>query len=166
MRVGQYGSGIEIDIDGIARVRRALRELEPEALRRLDRELYRAARVVADEAGRTMAARARTHSGESPPAARSYRVQYRRSQTGAVRGLRITTKSRGASIIEFAGRSGAYTPRGRTLVRTLTQRYGRPGRVLWAAWDAHDLEVEARIRDAVAEAERRIQQFVERGAHA
>jgi hypothetical protein len=153
-------AGIDIDVEGVEQLRRSLDRLEPEARRELDRELRRAARDVAREAGETVRARAVTRSRNPRRTADGYVVRVRegrRRRTGGLRGVGTTV---GASMLEWAGREGTRSERGRTLKATLDARYGAPGRVLWKAWDRRREQTEAAIREAVARAERRLSAIV------
>jgi len=148
---------IDIDVSQLERVQLQLSQFDPQLRRELNKRLRKAADVVRAEASATVRSRATTHSRSSRRTASSYRVQVR------AKGIRVIGSTPGAAILEFAGKASGEgrTARGRTLIRTLNERYGQPGRVLWAAFDRHKEQVEADVREAVAWAEEQIQRVVD-----
>ena len=110
-----------------------LRLFAPELRLKLMANLRATATGVIAHAGEDVRHYATTHAkGKyAEDAAAGYKVQ----QIGGL--LRLRNSTRGAAIIEFAGKKnpGGETPRGATLINTLNRRYGRPGRVLWHAFD-------------------------------
>jgi hypothetical protein len=58
-------------------------------------------------------------------------------------------KSSQATLIEMAGKGKVPTERGRQLARALTQAYGRPGRVLWRAYERHADDIQENVADLV-----------------
>ncbi len=158
MAVTQYGVGIEIDsFARIERTRRLLRQLAPECLAAVDAKLKQAGGEVTGEANSRIATLAETHGTASPRSAGSYRTQVN------AKGIRITTRARGAAIIEFAGKLNptGKTERGRSLIATLNDRYGEPGRIIWAAWDERSEGTMAAIQEIVIEAEKALQAAIE-----
>jgi hypothetical protein len=147
---------IDIDVAQLERVQLQLSQFDPQLRRELNKRLRKAADVVRAEASATVRSRATTHSRSSRRTASSYRVQVRGSS------IRIVGPTLGAFILEFAGKGTKNRkPRGRTLIRTLDERYGKPGRIMWAAFDRHKEQVEADTREAVAWAESQIQRVVD-----
>jgi hypothetical protein len=123
--------GAEVVIHGLDAVRNALEEIGPEVRRAFDRELRQAVTTVA----RATAA--------------GYQVKRRGSA------YRIANRTRGAAILEFAGKVNPQgtCPQGASLIRTLDEKYGRPGRVLWESWDTMQPWVIDRVRQIVDDAE-------------
>lgn len=72
-----------------------------------------------------------------------------REFAGAVRNLQVFTLSWLGSaneIFEMAGReSSGKTPQGRQMIATLTSRYGKPGRILWNAYDKNRDQVDKEL---------------------
>ena len=62
-----------------------------------------------------------------------------------------------AAIFEFMDNAPSGRPQVEGLIDSLNRRYGSPGRFLWDAWDATGEDVVGTIRDAVLQAERRLQ---------
>lgn len=73
----------------------------------------------------------------------------------------VRSGTRQGGILEFA--QVGHTPRGRSLVATLTARYGSPGRVVWQAWDDRKSGVYSRIRATVLATEDLINARLGRG---
>jgi hypothetical protein len=169
--VGRGVGAIEITIDEfqLKRDRDLLRLFAPKVLREVDAELRGDAQSVADAASSDVAHRAQTiHSDPTKiDTVGSYKVSvggtsYRGGvpgtrYSGALQGnvLKIKTWARGGSILEFAGKKNpqGLTPRGATLIATLNQRYGQPGRVLWDEWDKQEPRVLAAVEATVLRAE-------------
>lgn len=142
--------GVEVVVLGLAEVQAALDGVDQKAHRALNARVARAVRRVATTAASTVATRATTHRDHDTAA--GYRVRGRQGLYS------IKNRTRGAAILEFAGKVNPQgnTPQGASLIRTLEQRYGPPGRIAWAAWDAQKDQVTAELVAIVAEAEREI----------
>ena len=134
---GRYGA--EIVVHGLEAVRRGLEEMDVKLRRELDRELKKAVGTVAGVAARQV----RTRSPSSGTAA-GYKVTARSGR------YKIVNKTRGAAILEFAAIPKC--PQGASLVGTLNEVYGRPGRLLWDAWDTMEPYVVDTVRRIVDEA--------------
>ncbi len=132
---------ISIEPLHVEQIRQELGEVAPDLRAKFDREIRGTLREVAGEAAGRI--------GGSGRSAGAYRVKRR----GA--GWTLANRERGAVITEFAGsvNPGGKTPRGATLIRTLSARYGAPGRIAWAAWDAKAAAVDAKLREIVATTE-------------
>ena len=76
-----------------------------------------------------------------------------RQFAGATRNLAVFTLSwLGAAnqVFELAGRaSGGKTPQGKQMIQALNERYGRPGRIIWRAYDKSRDEVDKEMRQLV-----------------
>lgn len=76
-----------------------------------------------------------------------------REFAGAVRNLQIFTLSWLGSaneVFEMAGRESAgKTPQGKQMIATLNERYGKPGRILWKAYDKNRDVVDKELRQLV-----------------
>lgn len=75
-------------------------------------------------------------------------------------GYRIVQSDPGGALIEFAnvGRSA----QGASLVTTLSDRYGPPGRFLWQAYDKNSSRIFQEVNGAVHDVERHLQQLCDR----
>lgn len=62
-----------------------------------------------------------------------------------------------AAIFEFIDQAPSGRPQVKGLIDSLNRRYGSPGRFLWDAWDATGENAVDTIRDAVLQAEARLQ---------
>jgi hypothetical protein len=147
----QYGAAIEIDYHRLARTREGLRTFAPKTLAAVDRDIREAGREVTADAAATVNARARSHRKRDT--ARGYRVQVRAA------GVRLVNATQGGAILEFAAQPRC--PQGASLVATLNERYGSPGRVLWGAWDRRAEAVNARIAGTIEGAERALQAAID-----
>jgi hypothetical protein len=139
---GRFGA--EVVIDGLEPVLNGLEEIDPKLRRGLNREIKQAVDTVAQAAGRQIDSR----SGET---AAGYKVRRRGNS------FRVVNSTRGAAILEFA--AVPKCPQGVSLVNTLNEKYGKPGRILWDSWDTMAPFVTDRLRqlvdDAAIELERR-----------
>lgn len=125
----------------------ALAEVDPKLRRDLDKHLKARLRLVA----RAAAGKVQSRSGET---AGAYRVATRRNL------YQIKNRTVGAALLEFAGKVNPQgnSPQGASLIRTLNERYGAPGRIAWATWDAQRADVTRDLRTIVADAERELEQ--------
>jgi len=153
---------VEVDSLSVANMRRDLRMFAPLLLGTVDTLLREQGQPIVDEAAARLRALAQTHGvdrfGDPDDAADQYKVRI--TSKGLVQ---LVNKSRGASILEFAGKTNQYThtDRGRTLVNTLNERYGQPGRLLWQAWDEHSEAVQAKVVAIVHDAEAALQRLLD-----
>lgn len=53
------------------------------------------------------------------------------------------------TVFDIAGRGPVPDPRGQQMVAALTQRFGRPSRVIWPAWEKNKNEVEGQILELI-----------------
>lgn len=149
---GAGGSGFssEIRIEGLEQTIAALRAIEPEALKVLQKEITEALNKVKAAA-----------SGSAPPPATGQYV-IRRSLRGRRAGARLMAAEKWTAVFEFAGTrmrsrtGGPITPQGAAMVRWL-DGFGKPGRFLWAAWDANKVAFEAELKAAFDKAEATLQ---------
>lgn len=135
-----------VTVDGINSTVATLRAMDRTLLLQFNRQLRAAANSVRG-AARGLAPR-RTGALASGIVVRKGR------STATSTGWRIQSTTRQGAILEFAaqGRSN----QGRSLVATLTARYGSPGRVVWRAWDAQAARAYTAIAAAVRAAEAQI----------
>mgnify|MGYP000889122399 CR=1 FL=1 len=129
--------GAEIVVYGLEAVRNGLEAVDPKLRRNLDRELKTAVGTVAGAAARKV----RSRTGAT---AAGYKVQMRSGR------YKVVNKTRGGAILEFA--AVPHCPQGATLVGTLNEEYGKPGRLLWDAWDTMEPYVTDTVRRIVDEA--------------
>lgn len=149
---GAKGKGFsaEIRVDGLEETIAALRALEPDVLKRMQKTIRAAAAVVARAAG------------VGGPAGHSRKYRMRQTSRGKRAGMRIMAADKETAIFEFAGtkglsRSGGpITPQGAAMVKWL-DGFGKPGRFLWQAWDEHKDAFEAELKSAMGEAEHALQ---------
>ena len=138
------GDSLEIRIgtEALAPLMRQMDYFAPDLRKRLLKEI----RSMTTEVRNVARASFPRRTGESAAGIKStVRVRRQDEVHGAV-----YSSNAGGSILEFA--NVGHTGRGRTLVSTLTSRYGSPGRFMWRAHDA--LRVPEKIEAAVAEADR------------
>ena len=156
---GGRGFSSEIRVTGIEDTIAALRKLEPDVLKAMQKEIRQAlSKVKAAAAG-----------SPPPPALGSYVI--RASARGKKTGMRLIATDKYSAIFEFAGTrmrsrdGGPITPQGAAMVRWL-DGFGKPGRFLWAAWDAHKGEFEAELKAAIAKAEAELHASLDRAGEA
>ena len=137
---GLYGA--QVNVWGLEGLMNRLEQIDPTLRRQLDREIKDVASGIAASAA------GRLHPGPNNSAG-SYVVSRRRNKVSVV------NRSRGAMISEFAGRVNpeGLTPQGRTLIQTLNAAYGRPGRLVWQAWDEQADAVMAQVTALVHKVE-------------
>lgn len=156
---GRVGSNIEIQ--GVRQTVNALIAFTPDVKKALNDSIKESMGEVATRA------RAKYPKG-------SYGVQITKRKIlgtvyarGGRRGKRwgdsSTSPGVRAAIFEFAGSAGpGKTPQARGMIKSLTERYGQPGRFLWAAWDELGKGVLASIKYDVEKAERELQATLDR----
>jgi hypothetical protein len=157
------GASTAIDLAGLPETRRLLRRFEPDLLRRLDAKMNATARDLRSAAQANFA---RTGAGGS-----AYRIISR----SRIDGFSKSVTTQGGSVAprqKWSSEPGVLAaifelmasprdarpqnvPRVRSLIATLNERYGTPGRFLWEAWDdsegGYEEEVHAEIRAVEAE---------------
>lgn len=133
------------------------------ALRQLDKDGWKRTRARFRTAGKKVSSLANAREPRNAVGGIGVTVK----DYGHLPGMRIFARGgsktgKNAAIFEFAGtRSRGKTPQGKAMIEWL-DGYGRPGRFLWAAWDAKSAEVMADVREAWDEAEKLAQSAVDR----
>ena len=142
----------KVDTQHLELIRARLRVFAPKLQVALDAELRQAVKPVTDAAEAELQSRAQLASAGS-----HYGLRRSRGR------LTIFSRTRGSAIAEFAGKvhPQGLTPRGATLIATLNERYGSPGRLLWDAWDSHSDEVMVGVRATVAGSEAKLQAVID-----
>ena len=140
----------KVDTQHLELIRARLRVFAPKLQVALDAELRQAARPVTDAAESELRSRAQQISSGS-------HYGLRRSK-GL---LAIFSRTRGSAIAEFA--AVAHSRQGATLIATLNDRYGPPGRLLWDAWDSHSEEFMVGVKATVAASEAKLQSVIDGG---
>ena len=146
-----------VKIVGVAETVAALRVFTPDLLKGMNAEIRRSLKPV----------RARAQ-GKFPDGQWSININQKKilgsiaATSGGVGGLKSrwgdSAPGIKAAIFEFAGSvQGGQTPQAQGLIRSLTERYGQPGRFLWSAWDELGAGVLQNIEEAVHRAERELQ---------
>ena len=143
---------IIVDQDSLRHTQELLRLFAPKLLAQLRQQIAAEGKVVTEAAGARLAALQQTHGtyyGQPDNAAQRYVVRQTRNL------VQLRNPARGAAITEFAGKKnpGGRTPRGASLIRTLEERYGKPGRILWQAFDEAAPAMLANVARLVAAAE-------------
>jgi hypothetical protein len=157
---GRRGAGIsEITIVGIEDTIAALRALEPDVLKRMNKVIRADLTKVKTVAQTSFGMAASSWSEPTPQGNYAVRMVSRGEKMGGS----VRAVSKWAAIFEFAGtkgksRSGGpITPQGRAMVRWLGSGFGRPGRFLWDSWDMQKTALDANIRKTIADAEQELQ---------
>jgi hypothetical protein len=130
--------GAELEIYGLDDLLSELEQVSPKLRRAFERDIREATGTVAAAAARQV----RTRTGAT---AAGYKVSRR---AGA---HKIVNTTRGGAILEFA--AVPHSKRGTTLVATLNEVYGKPGRILWDSWDTVEPWVTQRLYKLVEDAE-------------
>lgn len=155
------GASLEVNIEDVAATRALLKQLGPDILKSLDRELTTVARQLKSAAESNFA---RTGASGS-----AYMIRTSNRAGSFTKGVtsRGGSVARGqrwsdqpgvlAAVFEFADGISKARPqnvaRTRAMLATVTARYGRPGRFLWEAWDGMSSGALARVHGAVEAAE-------------
>jgi hypothetical protein len=145
-RSGAFGA--EIVVQGLDSVLNGFDEVDPKLKRRLNRDLKSPVDTVAQTASRQVETRS-----PSSGTAEGYKVQRRGSS------FKIVNRTRGAMILEFA--AVPHCPQGVSLVNTLNEKYGAPGRILWDAWDTMEGWVTDRVASIVRDAESELDRLLD-----
>jgi hypothetical protein len=150
---GGKGFSAEIRVEGLEQTIAALRSLEPDVLKRMNKTLKDAARGITSGAASSFAS-----TGHGPG-----RYVVRQTSRGKKTGIRIMAGGKEEAIFEFAGTKmsnksgkGPITAQGAAMVRWL-DGFGKPGRFLWAEFDQRRDVFEAELKSAMADAERELQ---------
>jgi len=155
---GDEALSAEIALVGWGDTVRALRTLAPDVLRETYRELEGTAIDLASKA------QALGGTFIEPGA---YIVKRGGGSRGKIGDTRLKEKaafgyrtvvskgSRRAAIFEFAGTKNprGKTPQGARMIEMINRRYGLPGRIIWAAYDANKDAYMARAKAAIGRAE-------------
>jgi hypothetical protein len=148
------GTSANIRVDGVKATVNALKTFEPELHKALNKSIRKSLNVVKARA-----------QGKYPEGQWAVQLTTKRllgsiyARGGSVTG-RWGESAGGvkASIFEFVGsRTMGDTPQAKGLIKSLTTRYGQPGRFLWAAWDEVGDTALEQIRVAVKTAESELQ---------
>lgn len=152
------GQSAEVEVIGLKDTLAALKDLDKQAAKELQRDLR-------SMAGEIMAG-AYALAGRAPSGIRDAKygitIGRPRGVRNATYGVRVFARSRDAAIAEFAGKPGIVTkPQGAALIRNLDAAIGAPGRMLWATWDAKKGELQPRMAARVAVAEAHTQRLID-----
>lgn len=141
---------VEFDTSSLAKMRHELELFAPDLKKELDKRLRVVARSIVSEAKSGIP----NISGKT---AASYRVK--RKARGDDLVFSAIGGSASSAIIEFA--QNGRTNQGRSLVATLTARYGSPGRNLWKAYDRQNppQQVQQVVTEVSREFESRVRRF-------
>lgn len=132
-----------VTVDGINSTVATLRAMDRAMVTQFNRALRGAVNQVRDQAR----AAAPTRSG----AMRRGFVVRKGRQSVRHTGWRVESRTAQGAILELAAEG--HTAQGRSLVDSLTARYGQPGRFLWQAWDDQAPAVYGAMAAAVRAAE-------------
>lgn len=152
---------VQVAAVGVPEVRKALRMVAPALARKLTLQIRN--EVVSIAAG----ARAKFEQGETGAGRAGFaveRISPRAGSNGFSGGYRAVNRTREGVLLEHAGsRSQGRTAQGRSLIATLNERHGPPGRYLWSTWDERAGAVQARIGALVRQAQRDLQRTIDSG---
>lgn len=152
-----------VEVTGLFETRALLKQMEPDLLKRLDVRLTAIATDLKLDAQQDFEKTGATGS--------AFRVQTRNNLRGFTKSVRTMpgrnvpgekwSRQPGllAAIFEFANAVRAARPenvqRTRSMLATLNERYGPPGRFLWQSWDERKVpalaSIDAEIRSLEAE---------------
>lgn len=149
--VNQGGIGVEADIYGYDRLKRLMKEIDPEIRKRMDKEIRTTLKPIAErakaEAPTTVMSGWMDERWQGKWAKRRYdrahvakgisvRQGGKRTRGSVTKtAWKVTSKSAAGSIYEVAGRKSAgKTPQGRAFIANLN-RDGKASRLLWRAFE-------------------------------
>lgn len=125
---GQDGLGAQIEIRGFAETMLALSAVDEDMRKEFTKRLRTIGSLVAETARRS------APEGRTGKLKAGYRTRLR--TRGSSVKVQVRNDTRQGMILEFAGSaSRGKTERGKTLIKTLDDRYGQPGRFMWDAYD-------------------------------
>jgi hypothetical protein len=156
------GLSPEIRVEGLEETLAALRALEPDLLKRMNKRIRAALTKVG--------ARADARLPRGKKAGRRYTI--RTSSRGKRTGMRLVATDKYAAMFEFAGTKGLsrtggpITAQGAAMVKWLDRDFGKPGRFLWDAWDKDKAGFEREMRTAIDEAEHELQRHLDAAGEA
>lgn len=139
-----------VSVENVNSTVKALRTLDRYAVRDFNR-VIRAGLTKTLSAAR---AAAPTRTGEMR---RRMKIKKNRSTTTST-GWSLVSDSTQGQILEFAAHGR--TPRTQRMVSHLDDKYGAPGRFVWAAWDEQRTQFNADVAAAVAAAAAQVQAAV------
>jgi hypothetical protein len=167
---------VTFDVENVAETLRTLRKVRPELARDAVKRLKDVGRIITADAKATVPRQALSgwttwgtdnrlgwNAGvvkrgitvqQRNTAERDPRTRQRRSTINV---LAVTNRSAPGSVFELAGRkSTGSTPSGRAMIDALDSKYGNASRLVWAAAERNEGNVERALRQALDDTERAI----------
>lgn len=135
-------TSLRVEARNLQQTNDLLKAIDPRLMRAMDKSIRGSMDVVRDAArGVAPSVTGRLRAG----------IVTRKGRKAGAVAWQVRSNTRQGGILEFAAQG--HTPRGVSLVQTLTARYGSPGRFVWEGWDRNKAGVLEGIAAAVADGE-------------
>ena len=143
-----------VEVSGVKSAIKELRKIDPELRKQFNKDAKEVVRPVIEAAKRNYPAT--LLSGMSRAWTQGGKPKFPYSQSKAKSGVRLKVDTRGkavsiinvaqnnpaAAIIDMAGKKGGDSRRGEVFIANLTEKAGRPSRVMWPAFESNETQVQ------------------------
>ena len=143
-----------VEVSGVKSAIKELRKIDPELRKQFNKDAKEVVRPVIEAAKANYPAT--FLSGMSRAWTQNGKPKFPYSQSKAKSGVRLKVDTRGkavsiinvaqnnpaAAIIDMAGKKGGGSRRGEVFIANLTEKVGRPSRVMWPAFESNETQVQ------------------------
>jgi len=143
-----------VEVSGVKSAIKELRKIDPELRKQFNKDAKEVVRPVIEAAKSNYPAT--FLSGMSRAWTQNGKPKFPYSQSKAKSGVRLKVDTRGkavsiinvaqnnpaAAIIDMAGKKGGDSRRGEVFIANLTEKAGRPSRVMWPAFESNETQVQ------------------------
>jgi hypothetical protein len=143
-----------VEVSGVKSAIKELRKIDPELRKQFNKDAKEVVRPVIEAAKGNYPAT--FLSGMSRAWTQGGKPKFPYSQSKAKSGVRLKVDTRGkavsiinvaqnnpaAAIIDMAGKKGGDSRRGEVFIANLTEKAGRPSRVMWPAFESNETQVQ------------------------
>ena len=143
-----------VEVSGVKSAIKELRKIDPELRKQFNKDAKEVVRPVIEAAKANYPAT--FLSGMSRAWTQGGKPKFPYSQSKAKSGVRLKVDTRGkavsiinvaqnnpaAAIIDMAGKKGGDSRRGEVFIANLTDKLGRPSRVMWPAFESNETQVQ------------------------
>jgi hypothetical protein len=143
-----------VEVSGVKSAIKELRKIDPELRKQFNKDAKEVVRPVIEAAKANYPAT--FLSGMSRAWTQGGKPKFPYSQSKAKSGVRLKVDTRGkavsiinvvqnnpaAVIVDMAGKKGGDSRRGEVFIANLTEKAGRPSRVMWPAFESNETQVQ------------------------
>jgi hypothetical protein len=143
-----------VEVSGVKNAIKELRKIDPELRKQFNKDAKEVVRPVIEAAKANYPAT--FLSGMSRAWTQGGKPKFPYSQSKAKSGVRLKVDTRGkavsiinvvqnnpaAVIVDMAGKKGGKSRRGEVFIANLTEKAGRPSRVMWPAFESNETQVQ------------------------